>query len=69
MNCRWLGRIGFAEALALQERIVAEKIASPERPDELLLLDAQSGASHPGKPAADQDEDDDEPRHTAPSAP
>lgn len=39
MNCRWLGRIGYAEALALQERIVAEKIASPERPDELLLLE------------------------------
>jgi len=39
MNVRWLGRIGYAEALALQESIVAEKIADSTRPDELLLLE------------------------------
>jgi lipoyl(octanoyl) transferase len=39
MRCRWLGRLGYEEALALQEKIVAEKIASPERVDELLLLE------------------------------
>ena len=37
--CRWLGRIDYGEALALQEKIVGEKIASPEAPDELLLLE------------------------------
>ncbi|MGB8169209.1 MAG: lipoyl(octanoyl) transferase LipB, partial [Chthoniobacteraceae bacterium] len=31
--------IGFEEALALQEKIVAEKVAAPEQPDELLLLE------------------------------
>ena len=39
MNIRWLGRIPYEEALALQEEIVARKIASPETPDELLLLE------------------------------
>lgn len=36
---RWLGRIGYADALALQESIAAEKHAAPERTDELLLLE------------------------------
>lgn len=36
---RWLGRVRYEEALALQEKIVAEKIASPDRSDELLLLE------------------------------
>jgi lipoyl(octanoyl) transferase len=39
MNIRWLGRIAYEDALALQERIVAEKIADAARPDELLLLE------------------------------
>ncbi len=39
LNATWLGRIGYAEALALQESIVAEKIADAARPDELLLLE------------------------------
>ena len=36
---RWLGRIPYPEALALQESIVAEKIADPDRTDVLLLLE------------------------------
>ena len=39
VECRWLGPVGYAEALALQECIVAQKIALPESPDELLLLE------------------------------
>ena len=39
IRIRWLGRINYSDALALQEKIVAEKIASPERTDELLLLE------------------------------
>jgi lipoyl(octanoyl) transferase len=39
MNIRWLGRIGFAEALALQEQIVARKKEDRTAPDELLLLE------------------------------
>jgi lipoyl(octanoyl) transferase len=39
MKVRWLGRIGYADALALQEEIVARKIAAPESDDELLLLE------------------------------
>jgi lipoyl(octanoyl) transferase len=42
MNVRWLGRIGYGEALALQEKIVAEKAESPDAPDELLLLEHDS---------------------------
>lgn len=36
---RWLGRLGYTEALALQEEIVARKIADPAAPDQLLLLE------------------------------
>lgn len=36
---RSLGRIGYADALALQEKIVAGKRQSPESPDILLLLE------------------------------
>src|SRR3954468_21724704 len=36
--CRWLGRVTFADALALQEQLVAAKIAAPDAPDTLLLL-------------------------------
>ena len=38
-STRWLGRIGYTEALALQEEIVARKIAHSPEPDELLLLE------------------------------
>ncbi|MDQ2824140.1 MAG: lipoyl(octanoyl) transferase LipB [Verrucomicrobiota bacterium] len=36
---RWLGRINFAEALALQEEIVAKKRQDRSSEDELLLLE------------------------------
>ncbi len=36
---RWLGRIAYAEALRLQEEIVARKAADLESADELLLLE------------------------------
>ena len=36
---RWLGRIGFAEALAVQEELVRTKRENSEAPDELLLLE------------------------------
>jgi lipoyl(octanoyl) transferase len=36
---RWLGRLGFAEALALQEEIVAKKRENNSAPDEFLLLE------------------------------
>ncbi len=39
MKISWLGRIGYDEALALQEEIVAAKLAEPGRDEELLLLE------------------------------
>ena len=42
MNVRWLGRIAYGEALALQENIVAQKAESLDAPDELLLLEHDS---------------------------
>lgn len=42
MNVRWLGRIGYGEALALQEKIVAQKAENLDAPDELLLLEHDS---------------------------
>ena len=39
MKVRWLGRLGFGEALALQEKIVIEKKADHSLGDELLLLE------------------------------
>lgn len=36
---RWLGRMSYAEALAIQEKIVASKRADDSAPDELLLLE------------------------------
>ncbi|MDR3406078.1 MAG: lipoyl(octanoyl) transferase LipB [Chthoniobacter sp.] len=39
LSIRWLGRVTFPEALALQEEIVARKAADPSAPDELLLLE------------------------------
>jgi lipoyl(octanoyl) transferase len=42
MNVRWLGRIGYGEALAMQEEIVARKAENLDTPDELLLLEHDS---------------------------
>jgi lipoyl(octanoyl) transferase len=39
MNVRWLERMAFAEALALQEQLVANKRADHSLGDELLLLE------------------------------
>ena len=39
MKARWLGRMGFGDALALQENLVAEKRADHSLGDELLLLE------------------------------
>lgn len=39
VQIRWLGRINFAEALALQEKIVAGKRETETQPDEILLLE------------------------------
>ena len=36
---RWLGRVNFGDALALQEKIVADKRADPSLSDQLLLLE------------------------------
>ena len=42
MNVRWLGRISYGDALALQEKIVAQKAENLDAPDELLLLEHDS---------------------------
>jgi lipoyl(octanoyl) transferase len=39
MKVRWLGRIDFADALSLQDNLVAEKHANHSLGDELLLLE------------------------------
>jgi lipoyl(octanoyl) transferase len=39
MNVRWLGRMSFADALALQEQLVADKRVDHSLGDELLLLE------------------------------
>jgi lipoyl(octanoyl) transferase len=39
LSVRWLGRMNFAQALALQEKITAEKRNDRALPDELLLLE------------------------------
>ena len=39
LNMRWLGRISYADALAMQEEIVARKRADQLLGDELLLLE------------------------------
>ena len=39
LTIRWLGRIAFADALALQEKLVAEKQADRSSGDQLLLLE------------------------------
>lgn len=42
LTARWLGRIGYAEALALQEDLVARKRADDSLGDELLLLEHEA---------------------------
>jgi lipoyl(octanoyl) transferase len=39
MQSTWLGRLTYADALALQEDLVARKIADPATPDTILLLE------------------------------
>lgn len=39
LSARWLGRVSFAEALQLQEKLVAEKRTNGASADELLLLE------------------------------
>lgn len=39
MNIRWLGRLEYREGLAMQEAIVARKLADPATSDEFLLLE------------------------------
>jgi lipoyl(octanoyl) transferase len=39
LRIRWLGRVEFADALALQEDIVARKREDHDAPDEILLLE------------------------------
>ncbi|HEY2615270.1 MAG TPA: lipoyl(octanoyl) transferase LipB [Chthoniobacterales bacterium] len=39
LSIRWLGRVGFADALELQERLVAKKRDNHSLGDELLLLE------------------------------
>jgi lipoyl(octanoyl) transferase len=39
ISIRWLGRVTFSDALALQEELVARKAADASAPDELLLLE------------------------------
>jgi lipoyl(octanoyl) transferase len=39
LSVRWLGRVAFGEALALQEEIVAQKRSNRSLGDELLLLE------------------------------
>jgi lipoyl(octanoyl) transferase len=39
LEVRWLGRLAFAEALALQEKTVAQKRADPSAADQLFLLE------------------------------
>jgi lipoyl(octanoyl) transferase len=39
LSIRWLGRVTFADALALQEKLVAEKRGNHSLGDELLLLE------------------------------
>lgn len=36
---KWLGRVSYEDALALQEELVQEKAACPEAADQLLLLE------------------------------
>jgi lipoyl(octanoyl) transferase len=39
LNARWLGRVSYADGLALQEEIVGRKLSDPFELDHLLLLE------------------------------
>jgi lipoyl(octanoyl) transferase len=39
LSIRWLGRVNYSDALALQEELVARRASDPSAPDELLLLE------------------------------
>lgn len=39
LSIRWLGRVTYSDALALQEELVARKASDPSAADELLLLE------------------------------
>jgi lipoyl(octanoyl) transferase len=39
IDARWLGRVNFADALKLQEKIVAQKRSNPHAADTVLLLE------------------------------
>lgn len=39
LHAQWLGRLNFADALRIQEEIVAGKLSEPTAPDQLLLLE------------------------------
>jgi lipoyl(octanoyl) transferase len=39
LNARWLGRVTYADGLALQEELVSRKVADSSEPDHLLLLE------------------------------
>lgn len=39
LRARWIGRVSYADALAMQEEIVAAKALDRDAPDELLLLE------------------------------
>jgi lipoyl(octanoyl) transferase len=39
LKARWLGRVSYADGLALQEEIVGRKVSDPLEPDHLLLLE------------------------------
>jgi lipoyl(octanoyl) transferase len=43
MSVRWLGRVSFPDALAMQEEIVARKRNDPLAADEVLLLEHEPG--------------------------
>jgi lipoyl(octanoyl) transferase len=42
MKTRWLGRVSYQEALALQESLVAQRLADAGSPEELLLLEHEA---------------------------
>lgn len=42
LHAEWLGRISYADGLALQEEAVSRKHAEPSEPDRLLLLEHES---------------------------
>ena len=49
LTARWLGRVGYADALALQEDLVARKRADDSLGDELFLLEHRAGLHDGGR--------------------